>query len=81
MELVLDRKLAEKRVFPAIDITRSSTRREELLFDDYTLKQVWTMRRMVSAIGGSESLELILSRLAKTENNAEFLATLTKNDI
>ncbi|MCL4533780.1 MAG: transcription termination factor Rho [Bacteroidetes bacterium] len=78
MELVLDRKLAEKRVFPAIDITRSGTRREELLLDDTTLRYVWTMRRMVSAIGGSEALELVVSRMAKTPSNKEFLATLSK---
>ena len=80
MELHLDRKLAERRTFPAIDITRSGTRREDLLFDEYTLKQVWTMRRMVSVLGGNEGIELLLGRLSKTENNAEFLATLTKGD-
>lgn len=81
MELHLDRKLAERRIFPAIDITRSGTRREELLFDEYTLKQVWTMRRMVNVLGGTEGIELLLGRLSKTENNAEFLVTLTKGDI
>ncbi len=81
MELHLDRKLAERRIFPAIDITRSGTRREELLFDEYTLKQVWTMRRMVNVLGGTEGIELLLGRLSKAENNAEFLATLTKGDI
>ncbi|HYI24625.1 MAG TPA: transcription termination factor Rho [Thermomicrobiales bacterium] len=79
MELHLDRKLAERRVYPAIDIQRSSTRREELLLDDYTLRQVWTMRRMVSMLGGSEGTELLLGRLAKTQKNAEFLETLTKD--
>ncbi len=79
MELHLDRKLAERRIYPAIDIQRSSTRREELLLDDYTLRQVWTMRRMVSMLGGSEGTELLLSRLAKTQKNTEFLETLTKD--
>jgi transcription termination factor Rho len=79
MELHLDRKLAERRIYPAFDIQRSSTRREELLLDDQTLKQVWTMRRMVSALGGSEGIELLLGRMAKTMNNNEFLATLTKD--
>jgi transcription termination factor Rho len=78
MELVLDRKLSEKRVFPAIDITRSGTRREELLMDDATLRYVWVMRRMVTAIGGSEALEAVLARMGKTSNNKEFLATLSK---
>ncbi len=79
MELHLDRKLAERRIYPAIDIQRSSTRREELLLDDYTLRQVWIMRRMVSMLGGSEGTELLLNRLSKTTKNAEFLETLTKD--
>ncbi len=78
MELHLDRKLAEKRVFPAIDITRSSTRREELLLAPETLRQVWTLRRMVSMLGENEGTELVLTRMAKTRSNAEFLATLSK---
>jgi transcription termination factor Rho len=79
MELHLDRKLAERRIYPSIDIQRSSTRREELLLDDSALKQVWTMRRMVSALGGTEGIELLLGRMSKTASNAEFLATLTKD--
>jgi transcription termination factor Rho len=78
MELHLDRKLAERRVYPAIDIQRSGTRREELLLEDSTLRQVWTMRRMVSMLGGTEGTELLLGRLAKTQTNSEFLATLNK---
>jgi transcription termination factor Rho len=78
MELHLDRKLAERRIYPSIDIQRSGTRREELLLDDQTLKQVWTMRRMVSMLGGTEGTELVLSRLAKTKSNPEFLLTLNK---
>jgi transcription termination factor Rho len=81
MELHLDRKLAERRIYPSIDVQRSGTRREELLMDDQTLKQVWTMRRMVSVLGGSEGIELLLARLAKTPDNAEFLATLTKSEL
>jgi transcription termination factor Rho len=79
MELHLDRKLAERRIYPSIDIQRSGTRREELLLDDNTLKQVWTMRRMVSMLGGTEGTELLLSRLSKTTTNAEFLLTLNKD--
>jgi transcription termination factor Rho len=78
-ELILDRKLSEKRVFPAIDVQRSGTRREELLLEEGTLKMVWTMRRMLSAVGTNEGIELLLNRLAKTESNAAFLATLTKS--
>ncbi len=83
MELHLDRRLAEKRVFPAIDILRSGTRREELLLDENTLKQVWLLRRIVGMIAEdssnpTEATERLLDRLAKTRTNAEFLATLSK---
>ncbi len=78
-ELILDRKLAEKRIFPSIDVQRSGTRREELLLEEGTLKMVWTMRRMLSAVGANEGIEILLNRLAKTQTNAEFLATLTKS--
>ena len=78
-ELILDRKLAEKRIFPAIDVQRSGTRREELLLEEPTLKMVWTMRRMLSAVGTNEGIELLLNRLAKTETNAQFLATLQRS--
>lgn len=79
MELHLDRKLAERRIYPAIDVQRSGTRREELLLDENTLRQVWTMRRMVSMLGGTEGTELVLGRLSKTGTNEEFLGTLNKD--
>jgi transcription termination factor Rho len=79
MELHLDRKLAERRIYPSIDVQRSGTRREELLLEENTLRQVWTMRRMVSMLGGSEGTELLLGRLAKTGSNEEFLETLTRD--
>jgi len=80
MELHLGRKLAERRIFPAIDVIRSGTRKEELLFDEKTLKQVWRMRRMLDVIGSeSESTEILIERLLKTKNNAEFLETLHEN--
>ena len=83
MELHLDRRLAERRFFPAIDIQRSGTRREELFFDEVTLKQVWLLRRMVGLLGSdnsntSDATERVLERLAKTPNNQEFLANLSK---
>ena len=77
-ELILDRKLAEKRIYPSIDVQRSGTRREELLLEEPVLKMVWTMRRMLSAVGTNEGIELLLNRLAKTETNTQFLAGLTK---
>jgi transcription termination factor Rho len=79
MELHLNRRLAERRVFPAFDIQRSGTRREELLLDPDVLSRVWTLRRMIDTIGGLESVELIIERLNKTRTNAEFLATLNKD--
>src|SRR6186713_3114094 len=79
MELVLDRKLSEKRIFPAIDVLRSGTRREELLLDENTLRMIWTMRRMLSAVGPNEGIELLMQRLGKTKNNAEFLVSLSKS--
>jgi transcription termination factor Rho len=78
MELHLDRRLAEKRIFPALDIQRSSTRREELLLPPELLRQVWTLRRMVSMLGDNEGTELMLTRMAKTRTNEDFLATLSK---
>jgi transcription termination factor Rho len=80
-ELWLDRRLAEKRVFPAIDIQRSGTRRDDLLLDEQTHQRVVLLRRMTSLVGQSssnptESTELILERLGRTKTNAEFLATL-----
>jgi transcription termination factor Rho len=85
MELVLDRKLSDRRVFPAMDIPRSSTRREELLLDEQTLRYVWIMRRMLSQMSqgpsGSDNIEALLNRLQKTRSNAEFLATLTKAEL
>jgi transcription termination factor Rho len=83
MELHLDRRLSERRIFPAMDIQRSGTRREELLLGEETVKQVWLLRRMVSMIASdstnfSETTERVIDRLRKTKSNAEFLATLTK---
>jgi len=78
MELHLDRKLSERRIFPALDIPRSGTRREELLLDQKTLRYVWTVRRMLAAVGGTDAIEAMYARLAKTENNKEFLITLSK---
>jgi len=89
MELHLNRRLAERRLFPAIDIERSSTRREELLLDPQILSKVWTMRRMIAYMmapppagagyDAAGALEAVLERLRKTKSNKEFLATLTKD--
>ena len=81
MEVHLDRKMAERRTFPALDIYRSGTRREELLLSEDTLKQVWLLRRMVSMIdsdssNSSEAIEKLMDRMKKTKNNGEFLKSL-----
>ncbi len=83
MEVHLDRRLAERRFFPAIDIERSGTRREELLLDEATYKQVVLLRRMVGMITSDgmnhlEATEKVIERLSKTKNNKEFLASLGK---
>src|SRR3989454_2260055 len=82
MELVLNRKLAERRIFPAIDVALSGTRREELLYDEKTYRAVITMRRMLSNLSeqrGLEAMEAFLQQMSKTKHNAEFLKTLTKS--
>jgi transcription termination factor Rho len=79
MELHLVRKLAERRIYPAIDVQRSGTRREELILDPEVLRRVWTLRRMLDVLGPDEGTELLLSRLSKTRDNDEFLNTLSKN--
>jgi len=84
MELHLDRKLAEKRLFPAINIIPSSTRREELMMSEETLKQVWLLRRIVNMLtedssNPGEATVRVLTRMAKTKNNEEFLATISKD--
>ncbi len=81
MELHLSRRLAEKYIFPAFDIERSSTRREELLLDQETLSRIWTLRRMIDMVGVVEALQPLLDRLAKTKDNREFLDTLNKDAI
>ena len=83
MEVHLDRRLSERRIYPAIDIPRSGTRREELLLDENTLSKVWLLRRMVSMIASdstnfSETTERVIDRLRRTKTNTDFLATLTK---
>ena len=81
MELHLDRKLADRRFFPAVDIVRSGTRREELLYSENTMKQIWLLRRMISLIsndGSTNATERVLERLSKYPNNEEFLGNLNK---
>ena len=79
MELRLDRKLADKRIYPAIDIEASGTRKEELLFDQKELTQVWKLRRVLLALEPGAALELLIDRLKTTKSNPEFLAEVAKS--
>lgn len=76
MELHLDRRLAERRIFPAIDVMRSGTRRDDLLFDSVEYQSIILMRRMLDVLGDGERTEIMVSRLLKTKTNKEFLASL-----
>jgi len=76
MELHLDRKLAERRIYPAIDINRSGTRHEELLFTKDELQKITTMRRMLEVLSREERTDVMIERLSKTKTNAEFLKAL-----
>jgi transcription termination factor Rho len=78
MELRLDRKLADKRIYPAVDIAASGTRKEELLFDKAELAQVWKLRRVLLALESGAAIELLIDRLKTTKSNAEFLAEVAK---
>jgi transcription termination factor Rho len=76
MELHLDRRLADKRLFPAIDINRSGTRKEELILDPEELKRVWVLRRVLNEMSPADALELLSTRLSKAQTNAEFLMSM-----
>ncbi len=76
MELVLDRRLADRRIFPAMDINRSSTRKEELLIPEDTLQKVWILRKFLSEMNPVEAMEFLIDRLKKAKNNKKFLASM-----
>ncbi|OGQ85250.1 MAG: transcription termination factor Rho [Deltaproteobacteria bacterium RIFOXYC2_FULL_48_10] len=73
MELVLDRKLADKRIFPAIDMNKSGTRKEELLLDPMVLNRVWILRKLLSSLNPVDSMQFLLEKMQGTKDNAEFL--------
>ena len=77
-ETILDRKISEKRIFPAIDITKSGTRREELLFDKNDLQKMNVLRRIIAPMGTMDAIEFINSKLKNTKNNAEFFNSMNK---
>lgn len=78
MELVLDRRLVDKRVFPAIDISRSGTRREEFLLNKEQLNRIWVLRKVLSPLNVVEKMELLIERLQKTKTNEEFLKSMNR---
>ncbi len=77
-EIVLDRKLSDKRTFPAIDITKSGTRKEELLVDKATLSKMWVLRRILMPMGAVDGMEFLLEKLRQTKNNADFFASMNQ---
>jgi transcription termination factor Rho len=78
MEIILDRKLVDKRIFPAIDINRSGTRKEELLVPSADLAKIWVLRKVLNPLSIDEAMDLLLDKLRKSDNNAEFLNSLNK---
>jgi len=77
-ELILDRKVADKRIYPALDITRSGTRREELLFEKDDLSKMNVLRRIISPMGTMDGIEFLISKLKDTKNNADFFDSMNK---
>ena len=78
MEIQLDRNLFQKRIYPAIDIKRSNTRREELLVHEDELKKIWLMRKVLNELNSDEAMQLLIEKLAKTKTNAEFLMSMNQ---
>jgi len=78
MEINLDRRLVDKRLFPAIDINRSATRKEELLIEEKDLHRIWILRKVLSQLSEVEAMELLVEKISKTKTNADFLAAMSK---
>jgi transcription termination factor Rho len=77
-EIYLDRKLAEKRIFPAIDINKSGTRKEELLLESSDLQRIWLLRKVLQPMNTVEAMEFLLEKLADTDSNKDFLYSMSK---
>jgi transcription termination factor Rho len=78
MEIVLDRKLADRRIFPAIDINKSGTRKEELLILPEDLNRIWILRKLLSPLNPIDAMEFLLDKMQGTKNNADFLASMNR---
>jgi transcription termination factor Rho len=76
MELILDRKLFEKRLFPAVDLKRSSTRKEELLLKKDVLNKVWVLRKILDPLSPAEIIQLMIERMGRTKTNKDFLESM-----
>ena len=79
MELILDRKLADRRIFPAIDLQRSGTRKEELLLTEFELNRIWVMRKLLAELNPVEMMEFVLDKMRLTRNNKEFLEAMSES--
>jgi transcription termination factor Rho len=75
-EIILDRKLSDKRTFPAIDITKSGTRKEELLVDKGSLAKMWVLRRVLMPMGVTDAMEFLIEKLKQSKSNAEFFEAM-----
>ena len=77
MELVLDRELSDKRIYPSININKSGTRREEKLLSNRDLSRIWVLRKLLAEMKTKEAMEFLLERLSRTKTNREFLDTMS----
>src|SRR6202035_5119658 len=80
-ELKLDRRIADKRIFPAVDVDASGTRKEELLLSPEELKIIWQLRRVLHALEPQQALEVLMDRMKDTKSNAEFLLTVQRTTV
>jgi transcription termination factor Rho len=76
LEIHLDRRLVDKRVFPAIDVNRSGTRKEELLLNENELNRVWVLRKVLNPLNTVDSMELLIEKVKETQSNSDFLASM-----
>ena len=79
-EVVLSRMLAERRIWPAIDINRSGTRKEELLFPPEQLNKIWVLRKVLQPLGPAEAMQLLIDKVGKVDSNDEFLAAMNTSE-
>jgi transcription termination factor Rho len=76
MELVLDRKLSDKRIFPAIELNKSGTRKEELLLPELDLRRIWILRKFLSEMNAVEAMEFLIEKMSQTKTNRKFLESM-----